>query len=204
MMMVANVVEKLRMFNSQKNWRDYILNELIRTMAVKPHGFNCLNHGDAWLANILLQYDSSGRPNDCQFIDFQQSVFTSPAVDLINLIFTSAEIATKFQNFEVFIKFYHEHLLEALKLLNYPKKLPTLKELYLDVLDRGFLAVWQGIAVLPTCLVESIQESSSENLLGENEEGQNYKRKIYNNERYRDHMTDLLTYFDKKGLVDLC
>lgn len=174
-------------------------------MTMKENQFNVLNHGDAWLANILLSYDSKGTPTDCQFIDFQQSVYTSPSCDLINLIFSSANCDSKFDNFEMFVKFYHENLVEALKLLNYGKKAPTHKELYLDILDRGFLAVWQGIAVLPNCLSpDNIQESSSDNLLGENEEAIKYKAKIFNNDRYRIHMTELLTYFDKRGLVDLC
>lgn len=173
-------------------------------MASKPDEFNCLAHGDAWIANILFHYDASGTLTDCQFIDFQQSVYTSPAIDLITLIFTSAETETKLQNFEHFVKLYHEHLADALAMLKYPKKVPTLKELYLDVLDRGFLAVWHGFAVMPTCLVENVQESSTANLLGENEEAKNYKKKIFNNERYRKHMTELLTYFDDRGLVDLC
>lgn len=172
-------------------------------MAMKPDQFNCLTHGDAWLANILLQYDSNGQLNDCQFIDFQQSVYSSPAVDLISLIFTSAATDTKLQSFEHFVKFYHEHLVEALTLLKYAKKIPTLKELYLDILDRAFLAVWHAFAVLPMCLIENVQESSSDNLLGQDETGKNYKKKLYDNDRYRTHMTDLLTYFDKRGLVDL-
>lgn len=172
-------------------------------MTSKPDQFNCLTHGDAWLANILFQYDENKQLVDCQFIDFQQSVYTSPAIDLISLIFTSAKTETKLQNFEFFVQSYHEQLVEALTTLNYCKKIPTLKELYLDVLDRGFLAVWHGFAVLPTCLAENIKESSTDNLLGENEAGKLYKEKIYNNDRYRKHMTELLTYFNMRGLVDL-
>ena len=173
-------------------------------MAPNVDGFNCLAHGDAWLPNILFHYNSQDQLTDCQFIDFQQSVYTSPAVDLINLIFTSADTETKFQNFEFFVKFYHEHLVEELKILRYTKKIPTLKELYMDVLDRGFLAVWQGFAVLPASLVENVQqESTTDNLLGEDEEGRKYKEKLYNNDRYRKHMTELLTYFDDRGLVEL-
>lgn len=172
-------------------------------MAVKPNQFSCMNHGDSWIANILFQYDTDGNLKDCQFVDFQYSVYTSPAIDLLSLIFSSAETETKFQSVEHFVKFYHEHLVDALTLLKYNKTLPTLKELYLDVLDRAFFAVWQGIAVLPTCLVENVQESSTDNLLGDNEEGKNYKMKLFNNERYRKHMTELLTYFDERGLVEL-
>jgi hypothetical protein len=172
-------------------------------MTPKAEGFNCLAHGDAWLPNVLFHYDSEGQLTDCQFIDFQQSVYTSPAVDLLNLIFSSAETETKFQSFEFFVKFYHERLVEELKLLQYTKKIPKLKELYMDVLDRGFLAVWVGFAVLPPCLVENVEESNTDNLLGEDEEGLKYKEKLYNNDRYRKHMTELLTYFDDRGLIEL-
>lgn len=171
---------------------------------MKPDEFNVLCHGDAWIANILLQYDSDEQPIDAQFIDFQQSVYTSPAIDLINLIFSSAQIETKFQYFEAFVKFYHKQLEEALKILGSSKQVPMLKKLYLDILDRCFLAVWLGIANLPSCLAENVEDASTDNQLGDNEAGRNYKTKIYNSERYRNHMTELLTYFDKRGLVDLC
>lgn len=152
---------------------------------------------------MLFKYDEKGQLDDCQFIDFQQSVYSSPSVDLLSLIFTSAKTETKLQNFELFIKSYHEQLVEALTKLNYSKKFPTLKELYLDMIDREYLGLWHCFTILPPCLVENVKESSSDNLLGQNEAGFNYKQKIYNNERYRKHMTELLTYFNNRGLVDL-
>lgn len=181
-----------------------MLNELIRTMAPLKDGFNCLNHGDCWISNILFINDASGKAKDCTFIDFQQCVFTSPTVDLLTLIITSASTESKFSNFDFYIKFYHENLVEFLSLLRYNGKIPTLKQLYMDAIDRSYLAVWNGFAMLPSCLAENVEESSSDNLLGTDEEGKNYKRKLYNNERYRKHMTDLLTFFDNRGLVDLC
>lgn len=172
-------------------------------MTPKENSFNCLNHGDCWISNIFLSSDENGNIKDCKFVDFQQSLYTSPCVDLLTLIISSAETSSKLHNFEYYIKFYHENLVEYLKLLNYTKKIPTLKELYMDVIDRSFLAVWNAFVMLPPCLIENVQESSSDNLLGSDEEGQNYKMKLYNNERYRKHMTEILTYFDNRGLVEL-
>jgi len=189
---------------SQRLWRTVILDELVRSMTPnRGDGFNCLNQGDMWIANILFHYDVNGQPDDCQFVDFQQSVYTSPAIDLLNLIFSSAETETKLHNFEPFVRFYHEQLVEALKLLGYTKRAPTLKELHLDLWDRGFFAVWNGFAVLPACLAENIAESSSDSLLAEDESGKLYKTRLYNNERYKRHMTELLNYFNNRGLVDL-
>lgn len=105
--------------------------------------FNCLNHGDVWLSNILFKYDVDGHPQDCQFIDFQQSVFTSPVIDLMHLIFTSAQVENKIQNFEYYVKFYHANLVKALHDLKYQSEIPTLKQLQMEILDRGFYALWQ-------------------------------------------------------------
>lgn len=152
---------------------------------------------------MLFKYDDNGKLSDCQFIDFQQSAYTSPSIDLLSLIFTSARPETKVQNFELFIKSYHEQLVETLTMFNYCKKIPTLKELYLDVLDRGYLGLWHCIAVLPMCLADNVEDSSTDNLIGEGEAGQIYKMRIYNGDRYRTHMTELLTFFNNRGLVDL-
>jgi hypothetical protein len=172
-------------------------------MKPKENSFNCICHGDSWISNIFLLSDENDNVTDCKFVDFQQSVYASPVVDLLTLIISSAETETKLQNFEYYIKFYHECLTETLKLLKYTRKIPTLKELYMDAIDKSFLAVWNAFVILPTCLIENVQEASSDNLLGSDEEGQNYKMKLYNNERYRKHMTDILAYFDERGLVEL-
>lgn len=173
-------------------------------MTPNKNSFNCLNHGDCWISNIFLLSDENGNIMDCKFVDFQQSVYSSPAVDLLTLIISSAETRTKFQYFEYYIKYYHENLVETLKLLKYPQKIPTLKELYMDSIERSFLAVWNAFVMLPTCLIENVKEASTtDNLLGSNEEGQSYKMKLYNNELYRKHMIEILTYFDNRGLVEL-
>lgn len=172
-------------------------------MTASESSFNCLNHGDCWISNIFLLSDENGNVTDCKFVDYQQCVFASPAVDLLTLIISSAQTQTKFENFEFYIKHYHECLAKALKLLKYNKKIPSLKELYMDAINRSFLAVWNAFVILPTCLIENVEEASSDNLLGSNEEGQNYKMKLYNNERYRNHMTEILNLSCRFGLLDM-
>jgi aminoglycoside phosphotransferase (APT) family kinase protein len=173
---------------------------------MKPNedSFNCLCHGDCWISNILFLNDENGNIVDCAFVDFQQTVYTSPAVDLLTLIITSADTKIKFSHFEHFIKIYHDSLVDILKRLNYAGRIPSLKELYIDAIDRSFLALWNGFAMLPSCLIENVEESSSDNLIGNDAKGKLYKEKLYNNDRYRVHMIELLTYFNNRGLVDLC
>ncbi|KAG5681397.1 hypothetical protein PVAND_010838 [Polypedilum vanderplanki] len=131
-----------KIIEKMKNWRKFILNELIRSMSPakdddKNFNFNCLNHGDCWLSNILFINDENGNTSDCAFIDFQQCVFTSPAVDLLTLIITSVNTDIKLQYFDYFVKFYYENLVETLTILGYTdKKIPTLKAFYIDIIDR--------------------------------------------------------------------
>lgn len=108
---------------------------------VKPNddtnGFNVLNHGDLWTNNSLYSYDANGNVTDVQFIDYQMSMWSSPAIDLTYLIFTSAAPELKVKEFDYFIQFYHTELVASFKRLGYKKKIPTLLEIQVDVLKRG-------------------------------------------------------------------
>lgn len=69
------------------------------------------------------------------------SVWSSPAIDLTYLIYTSAASELKIEQFDYLIQFYHTVLVDCLKKLNYSKRLPTLLELQIDVLKRGFYGI---------------------------------------------------------------
>ncbi len=53
-------------------------------------------------------------------------------------IFTSVKSDIKLKDFDYFLQYYHENLVKSLKFFNYSKRIPTLKELQIDMLDRGF------------------------------------------------------------------
>ncbi|CAO1413653.1 unnamed protein product [Diamesa serratosioi] len=185
-------------------WKDFIVEELIRTMRPVVDGFNVMCHGDMWSNNVMFCYTSDGSIDCCQFVDFQQSVYTSPAIDLLWFISTSTQLDEKLQNFEYYIAFYYENLVTSLNLLNYKKTPPTLKELQMDVLDRQFFGLMACLTTLPNSLVDGFEESSNESLLSPNEVGLNYKRKLYNNSKYATHMKVMFEYFNNRGVMDLC
>lgn len=185
-------------------WKKFIVKELIRSMTPLENGFNVMCHGDVWSNNVMFSYHCDGSINGCQFVDFQQSVYTSPAIDLLYFISTSAQLDEKLKNFEYYIAYYHESLVSSLKLLNYKKTAPTLKELQMDVLDRQFFGLMACLTALPNSLVDGFEESSNESLLCPNEAGKNYKRKLYNNTKYATHMKVMFEYFNNRGVMDLC
>lgn len=94
-------------------------------------GFTILNHGDAWVNNLLLSAD------DVLFIDFQMCFHGSPVSDFLYFLVTSVGDDVKVSRFDHLVQFYHSELSNALKSLGYKKHVPTLKELHLDMLEKG-------------------------------------------------------------------
>ncbi|GLV39607.1 uncharacterized protein CBL_08326 [Carabus blaptoides fortunei] len=113
-------------------------------------GFNVLNHGDLWVNNILFKYDSNGDPVDCKFVDFQFSVYTSPAIDLQYFIYTSVKQEIERTQLNRLLDCYYEELVKQLKKLNYPKeKIPTLEWIRKDFSDRSLYGFAAAFTVLP-------------------------------------------------------
>lgn len=187
------------------------------------NGFNVLCHGDYWINNIMFKYED-GKPVDLKLLDFQLSTWNSPVIDLLYLIVTSAACDIKVKYFDYFIQYYHKKLIETLDLFEYPeKKLPSLKELHLDVLNRGFygmhefnfnlqtsffnkllfVGVYTSFTSLPMVLSESSPDTSIDNLVSQSKSGREFKRKIYSNPRYIRAMQDILPFFDQKGLMEI-
>lgn len=92
--------------------------------------FFVLTHGDLWINNIMFQYTTDGSLNDTYFIDFQMGGFGSTAQDLTQFLLSSTALDIKLKNFDYFIAYYHQQLIEHLKFLNYQGKIPKLKDIH--------------------------------------------------------------------------
>lgn len=95
------------------------------------NGFAVLNHGDLWVNNLMMSLD------DVIFIDFQMQVWTSPSIDLFYFLITSVEDGIKVKHFDEFLQFYHHELTASLVKLNCGQMVPSLIELYDDILEKG-------------------------------------------------------------------
>nr|XP_044251462.1 uncharacterized protein LOC108064399 [Drosophila takahashii] len=102
--------------------------EGIKMNQVDESDFNVLNHGDSWSNNIMFNYKDNGEIDRTIFVDLQMCKWGSPAQDLLYMIITSASLDIKTKEFDHFIQIYHERLVECLKLLNYAKRIPTLRD----------------------------------------------------------------------------
>lgn len=109
----------------------------------------------------------------------------------------------KIKEFDTLIQFYHDNLVKALQQLGYKKQIPTLLDLQIDLLQRGFLGVMTAISVLPVTLLRECEDADISNMLDEGDVGMNFKRKLYLNPPYVQIMEMLFEYFDKKGILQI-
>lgn len=131
------------------------------------------------------------------------SVWGSPAIDLHYFITSSIQKQLKLKDFDTIIQFYHENLVKWLKKLGYKKNVPTLLELQIDLLKRGFLGLMASISVLPIALLTECEDADINNMLNEGEVGMRFKRKLYTNPAYVEVMEMLMEYYDKKGILKI-
>lgn len=106
-----------------------------------PNHFNTLNHGDFWMNNIMIKRTEGANAVPFQnviFIDFQDSFWASPTIDLHYLLNTSLCELLRPHVFNELIEFYHEQLSTILNRLHYKKHIPTKGEFLKQFNQRYF------------------------------------------------------------------
>ncbi|XP_011213899.2 uncharacterized protein LOC105233494 [Bactrocera dorsalis] len=186
-------------YDSLQRCHRYYADELRPLMNIDPNEFNVLNHGDFWVNNIMFQYDDAGKLKETYFVDLQLTRYGSPMIDLYFLLLSSTSLDLKLKHFDYFIKYYHDNLIEYLKLLKYPKKLPTLKEIHIAMLKYGPFAVNFVVCHLPLVLLEAKGGANLTNLMDMTEKGMAIKRVMYTNSRYRQHIEALFPWLYHRG-----
>lgn len=190
----------------QKKWPIRGFEEICSVLGDdSDNSFKCLNHGDAWVNNYMFKYDEYGNPIDVLFLDFQVTFWNSPIVDLLYFFITSTNNELRANDFDKLIKFYHQNLSENLIRLGYTKTIPTLKQLHIDILQKGFYSSFCMVGTLGIVLANPGGDASldlAESIKNE-EVSVKIKREIYNNERYLSTLEILLPLFDLRGMLDI-
>ncbi|XP_073819369.1 uncharacterized protein [Musca autumnalis] len=170
----------------------------------KAGHFFTLNHGDMWTNNFMMQYGGNGSDlQDILLIDFQYCNWTSPAVDLHYFFNTSLADDLLFHHQDELVQYYHQVLSQTLGKLNYKQHIPTLHELKVQLLDRGFLAVATLLVNLPLLTNDQTEDADFECLLLDNEKSQRFRKVLYENKRVQRVVKVMLPYFDRLGFLDM-
>lgn len=165
--------------------------------------FNCLNHGDCWTNNVMFTYDAQGEITDTLFVDFQRSNFNTPAMDLYYFLLSSPSFDIKLEKFDYFIRYYHTELQRNLKLLKYPRHIPTLRELHTTLMKNNLWAVTTPGTVMSAVLLDPTANASIDTMIGSDDESREFKKKLFGNDRYRKHAEAIYLWLNHRGLLDV-
>lgn len=121
--------------------RNDIVEKGLKIFDPKPNHFNTLNHGDFWLNNVMTKSmkDKDATPfGKIIFLDFQDSCWASPAIDLHYFLNTSLCDSLRPHAYEELILCYYEQLSTTLRKLKYRKIIPSKDEFFEQFNERYF------------------------------------------------------------------
>ncbi|KAH8267232.1 hypothetical protein KR026_008599 [Drosophila bipectinata] len=173
-----------------------------RTTTISPGDFVTLAHGDLWINNFMFQYDETGHPSNAVLIDFQFSVWNSPAIDLHYFFSTSVQDNLRLENQPELVQFYYYRLVEALRKLKFSGHIPSLFEFQLQFRTKSFYAVFCSLIFEPVMQYEGAEEPSIEQCLSNSESGMRFKDSVYESEAVKRKLRVTLPFLDHLGLLD--
>ena len=166
------------------------------------NGLQILNHGDCWVNNFMVKYDEENNPIDILLIDFQTCFWGSPATDLQYFFISSLNDDIKVDHFDELIEYYHNELVNNLKMLKYEKPIPTLEELNEDILDKGFFGSSCLMFILFICKYNSEREITLDQIFKGGDGCQELLDVIYNNSNYEKACKKWLPFLNDRGFLD--
>ncbi|KAL7728376.1 hypothetical protein ACLKA6_007467 [Drosophila palustris] len=179
-----------------------VTDQSIQMSKLDTSDFNVLNHGDFWSNNMMFSHDSFGNIKDIYMVDFQIPKYGTVAQDLYYFLMTSTKLEDKVNKFDYYIKFYHENLVKNLRLLNYPKALPTLREMHILLIKYGFWAFITATGVMSAVLLDPTENASMDNFISDSAEGNKFKLMLYSNPRYQKHIKIILPWLLNRGVLE--
>uniref|UniRef100_A0A1Q3FRF5 Putative ecdysteroid kinase n=1 Tax=Culex tarsalis TaxID=7177 RepID=A0A1Q3FRF5_CULTA len=107
-----------------------------------------LNHGDLHSKNCMYKI-VNGKTEDILLLDYQISMWGSPAIDIIYSMYNAVNYETRNGHRDELIKFYYDEYVAALNRFGYLKKTPTLVDLHVEITRCGHLETFLICTFLP-------------------------------------------------------
>lgn len=164
--------------------------------------FNVFNHNDLWIPNILYQKDENDIVTDVRFVDFQMPFFGNPGIDLNFFLYGSLNESARISFMKKLVRIYHETLSSTLIKLKYSKKVPTLHDIHLAMMKKGFQCVIASIAEVPLLMYDDQENLHMDKLLENSDDAQKFRFDLFNNPRYKPFIQTLLLEFDDLGYLE--
>ncbi|KAL7027492.1 hypothetical protein ACKWTF_005459 [Chironomus riparius] len=179
-----------------------ILHYWIKVVEPMKCGMVVLTHGDFWLNNLMFKFNESNEAVDVQILDFQSSYWGTPSLDLHYFLISSVHDDIKVEYYDEFIEHYHDKFVESLEKLGYDQYIPTLDDLYEDLLEKSEMVAMSMFYVLLSAKYESTQEFDLDYLTLNDEKDPEFFDRTYGNETYKKAIQAWLPLFDERGYLD--
>lgn len=101
----ANTISKEQFSNKLKS----IFEDSSNSNDLKDSFRKTILHGDLWSNNFMFQY-SNDQISSCKLIDFQIVHYGSPAMDVLQFIFTNTRSKFRKDNFQSLLEYYFQNL----------------------------------------------------------------------------------------------
>lgn len=137
---------------------------------------------------------------NCGFqIDFQISIYATPAIDLMYALYFSLSPKNRQTRRDEFILIYHQQFVDSLKKFGYPKKPPSLIDLQDEMHRNGNLEVMIAICLSIFFYVDFSTMTAEDLDMGEGT--QKAKRRMYKTEGFRDIILKEISRFFDDGFI---
>ncbi|EDV91300.1 uncharacterized protein LOC6568322 [Drosophila grimshawi] len=181
---------------------EHIMEYSERAMEVNKEDFVTLCHGDLWTTNTMFNYDEQGKPNNVILIDFQFSVYSSPAIDLHYFFSTSLQDDLYQYHQMELIQFYYQKLVESLTKLGFSGHVPSLFQFQQQFQARAFYEIFSSFIFLPAMICTGSEGFNIEKGISQSDNDIAVRSKIYKNPMVQKKLRRFLPFFDQRGLLD--
>ncbi|XP_067633463.1 uncharacterized protein [Eurosta solidaginis] len=171
-----------------------------------PGYVNVLAHGDIWTNNVMVKYDKqTGEPLDVIIIDFQYSVWTSPALDLHYFINTSLneDLHLNLHKQDELIHCYYDTFSDTLRKLKYKSFIPSLHKFHIHLDEKKFYAFHTTCVVLAIQRNEDNEDADFKNIMQTDERATRFKDTCFKNPYVQRIIKQLLPFYDRRGLLEV-
>lgn len=194
---LANWPQDVKRYQDKvKKFAEVVYDRGIAALQRNDDEFNVINHGDSWTNNMMYRYDENSKPVQHVFVDYQMSIYTSPAIDL--LYFLNATVQNEV-NTENLIEEYVNTLTSTMKRLGCKTAPPTVKDIKRYMRERIAWGMVAAATVLPFTLMDKSQVVSIDELIKKKD---TFDYPGTKNPMYRKVMAERLAKFEEAGVFD--
>lgn len=185
-------VEKFE--NLSKTFTEKILN--IYNSVSKDEGYSVLNHGDFNYSNLSFKKENNSI-KDVFFMDFQSTIWATPAIDLYYLLYLVASDDVRINSKDEILKSYHESFVKTLEKFGYTYKIPNQHDLRLEMLKNQFIEVIIAVCYLPYTYLSYAKEKK---IFGQS--SVDVRKELFKNPEYQENVKKILPDLFTKGILD--